>query len=107
MATVTEGGCVWLPGPVQEALKKAWPVPQPPAGVFPTRGWTQRGQDRRPVALELPARPRDNPASPTPELSPGAFMNGPASQAADWLSPGRRGPISGPGLPVSAWGLRP
>lgn len=48
---------------------------------------------------------RHNPTLPAPGSS-SAFMNGPASQTADWLSRQPRGPISSGGRLVSAWGLR-
>lgn len=106
---LTEGGQA-LPG---RHFQKAWPVPQPVEGLL----CAARSARARPGGWEAqrlggpeagcPSAGRRHPAPAPSFLLSAAFMNGPASQTADWLSRRTRGPISSRGAPGSAWGLGP
>lgn len=92
-----------LPGPVQESFQKVLHILQPLAGVSPARKSPSPGQDRRLGGRLWDHRNPPQPALPVTE-SCSAFMNGPASQTADWLSRRPQGPISNGRSLVSAWG---
>lgn len=101
---LTEGGQA-LPG---RHFQKAWPVPQPVEGLLRAARSARAGpggwEARR---LGAPAPGAATPLPAPSFLLSAAFMNGPASQTADWLSRRTRGPISSRRAPGSAWGLGP
>lgn len=118
---LTEGGRVWRPGPPCPGGASRNPVlllsaprppsPQPPTRAFPARplraaggpGIESRTEERWPQ--QGPRGSEITRRTPPPSfLSAAAFMNGSASQTADWLSRRERGPISGCGAPEAPRG---
>lgn len=86
-------------------LSKVLHVLQPLAGVFPARDspCTRPGPKARWQSVE-PQESATTGRCPHPAPR-SAFMNGPTSQTADWLSRRLRGPIIVSRRLVSAWGL--